>query len=99
MSQMKCTLSGSSRWTEGDPTVTQIHFKRLALGKLTDRCWLRLEPMQSFCWHGVRHHVSLMQQITSFCPCAEVRLTENLTLQLLSPFTSYKKGSNIRVEH
>lgn len=42
---MNRTLPGSGGWTEwGDPTVTQIHFKRLALGRLTDRRWRRREP-------------------------------------------------------
>lgn len=33
------------RVDRGVPTVTQIHFKRLALGKLMDRRWLWREPM------------------------------------------------------
>lgn len=33
------------RVDRGDPTVTQIHFKRLALGRLMDRRGLQREPM------------------------------------------------------
>lgn len=61
------------RADRGDPTVTQIHFKRFALGKLMDRRWLRWEPM--LCHYAGRvskYHVDLVGQITSFCPCAYV---------------------------
>lgn len=59
------------RVDRGDPTVTQIHFKRLALGKLMDRRWLRRERAHamSLYWQSVKCHVDVVGQITSFCPC------------------------------
>lgn len=74
-----CSLTNESkasrfqRADRGDPTVTQIHFKRFALGKLMDRRWLRREPM--LCHYAgrlLKYHVDLVRQITSFCPCAYV---------------------------
>lgn len=56
-----CSLSNKSntsrfqREDRGDPTVTQIHFKRLALGMLTDRRWLRREP-------APRHYAGRMRR-------------------------------------
>lgn len=57
------------RVDRGDPTVTQIHFKRLALGE-ADGQTLATETAHamSLCWQSVKYHVDLVGQITSFCP-------------------------------
>ncbi|KAI9515221.1 hypothetical protein NQZ68_026963 [Dissostichus eleginoides] len=79
VTRIGCSNAGSSvtnesnaskfqRVDRGDPTVTQIHFKRLALGKLMDRRWQRREPTQCH-YAGRVHHVDLVGQITSHCPC------------------------------
>lgn len=72
-----CSLTNESnasrfqRADKGDPTVTQIHFKRFALGKLMDRRWLRWEPMLChYAGRVLKDHVDLVRQITSFCPSA-----------------------------
>lgn len=71
-SQMNRTLPGSGGWTEwGDPTVTQIHFKRLALGKLTDRRWRRRE--------SPRYVIMLAE---CGVPCGPAGGTDHLALSL-----------------
>jgi len=70
-SQMVRTLPGSQR-ADGGPAVTQIHFKRLALGEAdgqTPAVW-RERGGERERERGRGRHEDPVGRITSLCPCA-----------------------------
>lgn len=112
---MNRTLPGSGGWTDGgDPTVTQIHFKRLALGMLTDRRWLQRESscyviMLAECWSTMwtRWDRSPRFALVDMNACDGERGKERweravvssvFTLKLLGTLTALRQAANLRGE-